>query len=119
MFGSGTCEHSSAEPTAPPVEAPSTSDGGGGNGNGCFGQTTLEECFAARNVKRQVYKTTGYRLQANIKEIVIHGRATCQVLGPNSTDAQVLGVAQAAGQSLNIPQDIAFAFVIAVYVNFC
>jgi hypothetical protein len=70
-------------------------------------------------VKHQVYKTTGYSLQVSLLEIVIVGRATCRVLEPNSTDAEVLGVAANLAQTSDIRQNVALPFVLALYANFC
>jgi hypothetical protein len=117
----GHCEHSEPTTAAPVVASPSSvapAEDGGGGGNACF-LIFDDDCSTARNVKHQVYKTTGYSLDVSLLEIVIVGRATCRVLGPNSTDAEVLGVAANLAQTSDIPQNVALPFVLALYANFC
>jgi hypothetical protein len=55
--GSGTCEHSNVEPTAPPVEAPSTSGGGGSGGK------TAQELFSptAEQIVDEIFSASEQR----------------------------------------------------------
>ncbi len=117
----GYCEQSEPTTPAPVVASPSSvapAEDGSGGGNACF-LIFDDDCSTARNVKHQVYKTTGYSLDMSLLEIVIVGRATCRVLGPNSTDAEVLGVAANLAQTSDIPQNVALQYVAALHANFC
>lgn len=117
----GLCEHS--EPTTAAVVASPSSvapveDGGGGGNAACF-LIFRDDCSTARNVRHEVDKTTGHSLHMSLLEIVIVGRAICRALGPNSTDAEVLGVAANLAQTSDIPQNVALPLVLAAYANFC
>jgi len=117
----GYCEQSEPATPAPVVASPSSvapAEDGSAGGNACF-LIFEDDCSTARNVKHQVYKTTGYSLDMSLLEIVIVGRATCRVLGPNSTDAEVLGVAADLAKTSDIPQNVALQYVAALYANFC
>jgi hypothetical protein len=118
----GLCEHSEPTTAAPVVASPSSvapaEDGGGGGDAACF-LIFEDDCSTARNVRHQVYKTTGHSLHMSLLEIVIVGRAICRALGPNSTDAEVLGVAANLAQTSEIPQNVALPLVLAAYASFC
>lgn len=118
----GLCEHSEPTTAAPVVASPSSvapaeEDGGGGNA-ACF-LIFEDACSTARNVRSQVYKTTGHSLHMSLLEIVIVGRAICRALGPNSTDAEVLGVAANLAQTSDVPRNVALPLVLAAYANLC
>jgi len=117
----GYCEHSEPTTPSPVVASPSSvapAEDGSGGGNQCF--LFVHDCSAARNVRHQVYKSTGYGLHMLLLEITIDGRATCRVLGPKPTDPEVfLRVAANMAQTKDIPQNVALQYVAALYANFC
>jgi hypothetical protein len=115
------CEHSEPTTPAPVVASPSSvapAEDGSGGGNQCF--LFVRDCPAARNVRHQLYKSTGYSLHMPLLEIILDGRATCRALGPKPTDPEVfLGVAANMAQTKDIPQKVAIQYVAALYANFC
>ena len=115
------CEHSEPTTPAPVVVSPSSvapAEDGSGGGHQCF--LFVRDCPAARNVRHQVYKSTGYSLHMPLLEIILDGRATCRALGPKPTDPEVfLGVAANMAQTKDIPQNVALQYVAALYANFC
>ena len=118
----GLCEHSEPTTAAPVVASPSSvapAEDGGGSGNAVCFLIFEDDCSTARNVRSQVFKAIGHSLHMSLLEIVIVGRAICRALGPNSTDAEVLGVAANLAQTSDIPQNVALPLVLAAYANFC
>ena len=117
----GYCEHSEPTTPAPVVASPSSvtpAEDGSGGGNQCF--LFVRDCPAARNVRHQVYKSTGYSLQMPLLEIILDGRATCRALGPKPTDPELfLRVAANMAQTKDVPQNVALQYVAALYANFC
>ena len=117
----GYCEHSEPTTPAPVVASPSSvapAEDGSGGGNQCF--LFVRDCPAARNVRHQVYKSTGYSLHMPLLEIILAGRATCRALGPKPTDPELfLRVAANMAQTKDIPQNVAIQYVAALYANFC
>jgi hypothetical protein len=118
-LGGSICEQSEPTQAGPVVASPSPVAPATNGGTGCFGQITIGDCVAAKNVRKQVYKNTGYQLPTSTDQIVIHSRAACQVLGASPTNARFLGVAQAAAQSLGIPLQVGLQFVGASFAYFC
>jgi hypothetical protein len=117
----GHCEHSEPTTPAPVVASPSSvtpAEDGSGGGNQCF--LFIRDCPAARNVRHQVSKTTGYSLHMPLLEIILDGRATCRALGPKPTDPELfLRVAANMAQTKDIPQKVALQYVAALYATFC
>jgi hypothetical protein len=117
----GYCEHSDPTTPTPVVASPSSvapAEDGSGDGNQCF--LYVRDCPAARNVRHQVYKTTGYSLHMPLLEIILDGRATCRALGPKPTDPEVFLVVVAnMAETKDIPHDVALQYVAALYARFC
>jgi hypothetical protein len=117
----GYCEHSEPTTPAPVVASPSSvapAEDGSGGGNQCF--LFVRDCPAARDVRHEVYKSTGYSLHMPLLEIILDGRATCRALGRKPTDPELfLRVAANMAQTKDIPQNVALQYVAALYANFC